>query len=110
MTPEARRLRRKLDGWRASEFRTVDREERWCPNCRMRFRAGPPALEFPAQLSCDKTTFSYLLAAAREFDETAEELTPGECFTAVDFLDWIKPSLNLTGHSAKAQPWKEPAA
>jgi hypothetical protein len=42
-----------------------------------------------------KTTMTYLLSAAREFDDTAQELTPDEHFTAVDFMDWLKPFLLL---------------
>lgn len=68
--------------------------ERWCPACKMRYRVGPPkAREFSFIGGVDWNTYAYLLAAAREFDETAERLTPREFFTAVDFLDWLKPSL-----------------
>lgn len=67
--------------------------EKWCPSCRMRFRLGPPARREFHLIVVPTATVSFLLSAAREFDETAEQMTPGECFTATDFVDWVRPSL-----------------
>lgn len=69
------------------------KQERWCPNCKMRYRLGDPPSREWSQISVSQNTYAYLLAAAREFDEAAQELTPGELFTAVEFLDWLRFSL-----------------
>lgn len=68
---------------------------RECPTCKMRFRFGDPPRKDFLDISVSARTYSYLLGAAVEFDETAQELTPGEMYTAVDFLDWLKDSLVL---------------
>lgn len=65
----------------------------WCPNCRMTYRLGAPAKMTFENIEVSPITMAYLLAAALEFDETVEELTPGESFTAVDFMDWLRPIL-----------------
>lgn len=72
-------------------------EEAWCPRCRMWQRFGQPrGLEFlTIELSRDART--KLLAAAKEFDEEAERMTPNESYTAVDFLDWLLGSLHEVG-------------
>lgn len=64
-----------------------------CYSCKTRFEVGPPRLEPPAELYVSTHLPGVLAAFAREFDETAQELEPDKHYTAVDFIDWLKPSL-----------------
>lgn len=77
---------------RPAESLTSNAKQRMCPSCTVRYAMGPPTREFPSEMRMDPVTVQNLEAAARDFDEIADE-APDEHFTAVDFLDWIKPDL-----------------
>lgn len=68
-------------------------KEPTCPTCRIRYRVGEPMERDFSFIAVSWNTYAYLLAAALEFDRTTQELTPTECWTAVDFVDWIRDSL-----------------
>lgn len=62
-----------------------------CYSCKIRFIVGAPSREAPAELYVSEKLPSLLAAFAREFDEMADE--SDETYTAVDFIDWLTPSL-----------------
>ena len=68
-------------------------DKRLCPGCKMRYIVGPPLPRDFSSIAISSRTVALLLAAALEFDETAQRETPGMCFSAVDFLDWLRPDL-----------------
>lgn len=69
------------------------RPEAWCNRCQMHYRIGhPKSLDF-AYIAVGRGVRRMLLVAAREFDDQAESETPGELYTAVDFVDWLMASL-----------------
>lgn len=62
-----------------------------CYSCKIRFVVGPPTREAPAEIYVNEALPSMLAAFAREFDEIADE--SHDHYTAVDFIDWLIPSL-----------------
>ena len=66
-----------------------------CPSCSVRWVVGEPTGEPPAELFVSSHLPSTLAKFAREFDEASDGLD--ETFTAVDFIDWLTPSLRPRG-------------
>lgn len=76
---------------RPPESLNFDGKQRMCPSCSIRFVLGPPKREIPAEITIAPAAVHNLEGAARDFDEMADE--SDETFTALDFIDWIKPDL-----------------
>ena len=77
---------------RPPEDLSTDAQQRMCPSCTLRWIMGAPKREIPSEIRMDPITVQTLEAAARDFDDLADD-APDEHYSAVDFIDWIKPDL-----------------
>ena len=73
---------------------------RICPSCGMRYTLGPPRSYVNSDGGADvmlvrvpPQTVHMMMSLAAEFDEQAAKMTPDTCYTAVDFMDWVAPTL-----------------
>jgi hypothetical protein len=63
-----------------------------CPSCKMRIRL--PLAEDARDynyISIDRYQIKELRNAAHTFDILSQKLAPGDCFSAVDFIEWCLP-------------------
>lgn len=80
--------------------------QRWCPSCRARAKYGHPnPSDNWSKLNLSTRMFYILQQAAAEFDQLSQEA--GEYPTAMEFLDWLAPSIPGTAQFTASQKREE---